>query len=66
MMAKALIQYETIDSDQLNDIMQGKIPRPPVDWDDHAQHDDLSGFGKAQSDSDDQVLNPDEKPAGNA
>lgn len=32
LMAKALIQYETIDSEQINDIMQGKVPRPPVDW----------------------------------
>jgi len=65
MMAKALIQYETIDSDQLNDIMQGKVPRPPVDWDDHSQNDELSGFGKIPSDSDNPALNPDEKPAGN-
>lgn len=65
MMAKALIQYETIDSDQLNDIMQGKVPRPPVDWDDNSQNDELSGFGKIPSDSDNPALNPDEKPAGN-
>ncbi len=65
MMAKALIQYETIDSDQLNDIMQGKVPRPPVDWDDHSQNDELIGFGKIPSDSDNPALNPDEKPAGN-
>ena len=29
MMAEALIQYETIDSDQIDDIMDGKTPRPP-------------------------------------
>ena len=33
-MAEALIKYETIDSDQIDDIMAGKIPRPPQDWDD--------------------------------
>jgi cell division protease FtsH len=33
-MADALIKYETIDSDQINDIMSGKPPRPPRDWDD--------------------------------
>ncbi len=33
-MAKALIKYETIDSDQIDDIMAGKDPRPPSDWDD--------------------------------
>ena len=33
-MAEALIKYETIDSDQIDDIMTGKAPRPPRDWDD--------------------------------
>ena len=28
-MAKALLEYETIDSDQIDDIMNGKKPRPP-------------------------------------
>ena len=32
MMADALIKYETIDSDQIDDIMAGKPPRPPADW----------------------------------
>ncbi len=31
-MAKALIKYETIDKDQIDDIMNGKEPRPPEDW----------------------------------
>ncbi|MCC6209116.1 MAG: ATP-dependent metalloprotease, partial [Gammaproteobacteria bacterium] len=31
-MAEALIKYETIDSHQIDDIMQGKEPRPPRDW----------------------------------
>ncbi len=29
MMADALMQYETIDSDQIDDIMNGRTPRPP-------------------------------------
>jgi len=33
-MAEALIKYETIDSDQIDDIMSGKTPREPKDWDD--------------------------------
>jgi cell division protease FtsH len=33
-MAKALMKYETIDSDQIDDIMAGKPPRPPQGWDD--------------------------------
>ncbi|MHB0774679.1 ATP-dependent zinc metalloprotease FtsH [Halomonas sp. WWR20] len=32
-MAEALMQYETIDADQLKDIMEGREPRPPKDWD---------------------------------
>ena len=31
-MADALMQYETIDSDQIDDIMDGKPPREPSDW----------------------------------
>ena len=34
MMADALMKYETIDSGQIQDIMKGKIPGPPADWDD--------------------------------
>jgi len=31
-MAQALILYETIDSDQIDDIMAGREPREPRDW----------------------------------
>ncbi len=33
-MAEALIKYETIDEEQLKDIMAGRTPKPPSDWDD--------------------------------
>jgi len=33
-MAEALIKYETIDDSQIADIMQGREPRPPADWED--------------------------------
>ncbi|TDR50434.1 membrane protease FtsH catalytic subunit [Halomonas ventosae] len=33
-MAEALMKYETIDSHQLKDIMEGRDPRPPEGWDD--------------------------------
>ena len=33
-MAAALMKYETIDSNQVDDIMAGKEPRPPSDWED--------------------------------
>ncbi len=33
-MAQALIRYETIDREQIDDIMAGRQPRSPADWDD--------------------------------
>jgi cell division protease FtsH len=33
-MADALVKYETIDETQIKDIMNGKQPKPPADWDD--------------------------------
>ena len=33
-MKDALMEYETIDSDQIDDIMEGKTPRPPMGWSD--------------------------------
>jgi len=32
-MADALVKYETIDDGQIKDIMAGKTPKPPADWD---------------------------------
>lgn len=32
-MAQTLIKYETIDADQIAEIMSGKEPSPPADWD---------------------------------
>ncbi|MBF0470464.1 MAG: ATP-dependent zinc metalloprotease FtsH [Gammaproteobacteria bacterium] len=34
LMSEALIKYETLDADQIEEIMQGKEPTPPDDWDD--------------------------------
>ena len=31
-MAQALLDWETIDAEQIDDIMSGKPPRPPKDW----------------------------------
>ena len=33
-MAEALVKYETIDQEQIEDIMAGSPPRPPQDWED--------------------------------
>jgi len=40
-MTEALMKYETIDAAQIDQIMEGKIPDPPEDWD-----DSNSGGGK--------------------
>ncbi len=45
-MAEALMKYETIDADQIDDIMAGRTPREPRDWDD----DSASGKPAAQGD----------------
>ncbi|HEX6929384.1 MAG TPA: ATP-dependent metalloprotease, partial [Gammaproteobacteria bacterium] len=34
LMAQALIKYETIDREQIDDIMAGRQPRPPEGWTD--------------------------------
>ena len=31
-MAEALMKYETIDKDQINDLMEGREPKPPKGW----------------------------------
>ncbi len=36
-MAEALIKYETIDRQQIDDIMSGRPPRPPRDWVDNSR-----------------------------
>ncbi len=33
-MADALMRYETIDAEQIDDIMSGRTPRPPPNWED--------------------------------
>jgi cell division protease FtsH len=37
LMAEALMKYETIDDSQIAEIMQGKSPTPPEDWDDDSR-----------------------------
>ena len=44
-MADALIKYETIDSDQIDDIMAGRSPRAPRDWDEETE----GGSGSAEA-----------------
>jgi cell division protease FtsH len=37
LMAAALLKYETIDEQQIKDIMDGRDPRPPPDWDEPSE-----------------------------
>jgi cell division protease FtsH len=41
-MAQALMKYETIDENQIRDIMSGNDPRPPEDWDEPPEPGDLA------------------------
>jgi cell division protease FtsH len=36
-MAAALLKYETIDEQQIKDIMSGRDPQPPADWDEPSE-----------------------------
>ena len=49
-MAKALLKYETIDSDQIDDLMAGNTPKAPKDWTDN---DDNNQVKKSDDDNDD-------------
>jgi cell division protease FtsH len=46
-MAQALIKFETIDSDQIHDIMEGRDPRPPAGWSDDSEPGRPSGGAPA-------------------
>lgn len=58
-MAKALITYETIDTEQIDDIMEGKTPRQPKDWGD----DEPGGQGAQSGSSSDDSTGPIGGPA---
>jgi len=64
-MADALMKYETIDSDQIGDIMAGKQPRDPEGWDDDDHGDGQSNVKKADEVKKDGVPHgePPAKPA---
>ncbi|MDI5892927.1 ATP-dependent zinc metalloprotease FtsH [Halomonas rhizosphaerae] len=48
-MAEALMKYETIDSHQLKDIMEGRDPRPPEGWDDPSSGAPSGGEPRAEA-----------------
>jgi len=45
LMAEALMQYETIDANQIEDIMTGHKPRPPKDWRDQGPGNGTAASG---------------------
>ena len=47
-MSEALIKYETIDENQIKDIMEGRDPKPPAGWDDSGAPFGGSGSGKGR------------------
>ncbi|MGD8710574.1 MAG: ATP-dependent metalloprotease, partial [Ectothiorhodospiraceae bacterium] len=60
-MAEALIRYETIDGDQIDDIMSGRPPRPPQDWQGPPSPTDTGhagAGGKKEKDSDGKIGRP--------
>jgi len=50
-MADALLKYETIDTKQIDQIMEGKIPDPPVGWEDSGSDDGKKSDVDSASDS---------------
>lgn len=50
-MAKALVKYETIGDVQIKDIMDGREPQPPEDWDDTPDSSSDAGSSKPEADS---------------
>ncbi|MCB1867306.1 MAG: ATP-dependent metalloprotease, partial [Gammaproteobacteria bacterium] len=50
LMAEALMKYETIDSDQIDDIMAGKKPKPPKDWADDSEPKSGKGIDASSTD----------------
>ena len=58
-MATALLRYETIDASMIDQIMDGKEPDPPADWDDTSpQADDDSSSGEDQPAEDPVITDP--------
>jgi len=47
LMKDALMEYETIDQAQINEIMEGKKPGPPADWSDSDKNDTGSSSSSA-------------------
>ncbi|MDH4019267.1 MAG: ATP-dependent zinc metalloprotease FtsH [Xanthomonadales bacterium] len=51
LMTDALMKYETIDTKQIDQIMEGKVPDPPAGWDDSGPNGDKKNQGESVGDS---------------
>tara|TARA_Y100000385_G_scaffold15882_1_gene16063 strand:- start:3780 stop:5762 length:1983 start_codon:yes stop_codon:yes gene_type:complete len=60
LMKDALMEYETIDAGQIDDIMAGNKPRPPADWSDG----DDSGHSPSEKASEERSSKPSSSGAG--
>ena len=60
-MAEALMKYETIDANQIDDIMEGKDVRPPSDWDDN----DEDGGSSVKKEEKPKAKKEDDAPSSN-
>ena len=59
-MTDALMKYETIGVTQIDQIMEGKIPEPPKDWDDSSSN---GGSKATRESSDDSSKESDDNPS---
>ncbi|NOR52163.1 MAG: ATP-dependent zinc metalloprotease FtsH [Gammaproteobacteria bacterium] len=48
LMSESLLKYETIDSDMIDQIMEGKQPDPPKDWNDSGSDDNKQDKGRGE------------------
>ena len=63
-MAEALLEYETIDDTQINDIMAGRPPRPPAGWNDSDEEPPQADPDPAPDSDPDPIGGPLGGPAG--
>ena len=63
-MAAALLEYETIDKSQIDDIMAGRAPKPPANWTDDAPSSGPSDGQAAPSSDEPGSDNLDAAPSG--
>ena len=57
-MTQALLEWETIDADQINDIMEGRPPRPPKDYDEKKSSTPPDNTDGEQAAEDKPSINP--------